>query len=164
VDRHFLEFWGNFLLQAAKGQKQLEDLAQWSNRSLLNFGDFTALFRQAYGLDQPQPESPDYLEIWKKAEQDFRNSFQDYLRLLGVVPREEYAALARKYEKLEEKLAQQEETIQHLRQLLSDKGLDLAVVTLEFQQLMKKQSEQFHELMKDVGEAFKESATNADEP
>ncbi len=157
MDRHFLEFWGNFLLQAAKGKKQLEDLAEWAKQSFLNFGDFTSLFRQAYGLEQSQG-SPDYQEIWKKAEADFRNSFQDYLNLLGVVPREKYAALARKSEELEKKLAEQEETIQQLRQLLSDKGLDLAVVTLEFQQLMKKQGEQFQELIKDFGEAFKGDA------
>jgi DnaJ-domain-containing protein 1 len=163
MDRHFLEFWGNFLLQVANGQKQLEDLAKWSKQGF-NFGDFTTLFRHSYGLEQPKPDSPDYQEIWKKAEADFRNSFQDYLSLLGVVPRDEYRELARKYEALEEKLAEQEETIQHLRQLLSEKGLDYAVATLEFQKLMKKQSEQFQELMKDFGEAFKEGATNEDVP
>jgi uncharacterized coiled-coil protein SlyX len=164
MDRHFLEFWGNFLLQAAEGQKQLDDLAKWSKRGFINFGDFTTLFRQAYGLDQPKPDSPDYPEIWKKAEKDFRNSFQDYLSLLGVVPREDYVELARKYEELEGKLAEQDETIKHLRKLLSEKGLDYAVATLEFQKLLKKQGKQFQELMKDVGEAFKEGATNADVP
>ena len=83
---------------------------------------------------------------------------------MGVMPREEYVELARKYEELEEKLAEQEETIKHLRQLLSDKGLDYAMVTLEFQQLMKKQGEQFQELMKDLGEEIKEGATNTDIP
>ncbi len=164
MDRQFLEFWGNFLLQVAKGQKQLEDLAKWSKRGFMNFGDFTPLFRQAYGLEQPQPDNPDYQEIWKKAEKDFRASFQDYMSLLGMIPREEYAELARKYEKLEEKLAEQEETIKQLRQLLSDKGLDSAVIALEFQKLMQKQGEQFQELMKDLGEGFKEDATNAEVP
>ncbi len=164
MDRHFLEFWGSFLLQAAKGQKQLEDLAKWSERPLLNFGEFTALFRQAYGLEPPKQDSPDYSAIWKKAEEDFRRSFQEYLSLLGVVPREEYAELARKYEKLEEKLAEREETIKHLRQLLSDKGLDYAVVSLELQNLMKKQGEKFQELMKDLGKAVKEGKTNTDIP
>jgi hypothetical protein len=162
MDRHFLEFWGNFLLQAAKGQKQLEELTKWSKQSFINFGDFTALFRQVYGLEEPEPDSPDYQKIWKKAEADFRKSFQDYLSLLSVVPREEYEELARKYGELEEKLAEREKTIQQLRQLLSDKGLDLAVVTLEFQKLMDKQGEQFQDLMQNFGEAFKESATKAE--
>ncbi len=164
MDRHFLEFWGNFLLQVAKGQKQLEDLAKWSKTSFLNFGEFTTLFRQAYGLEQSPQESPDYAAMWQKAEQDFRNSFQDYLSLLGVVPRGEYVELARKYEELEKRLAEREEIIQHLRQLLADKGLDLAVVTLEFQQLMKKQGEQFQELLQNFGEAFKEPTSEANGP
>lgn len=155
MDRHFLEFWGNFLLQAAKGQKQLEDLAKWTQSGLSNWGDFTTLFRQAYGLEQVKQESPDYQQIWKKAEEDFRDSFRDYLSLLGVVPREEYAELARKYAELKEKVAEQEETIKLLRTLLSDKGLDYAVVTLEFQKLMEKQNNQFEELMQGVGEALK---------
>jgi hypothetical protein len=29
MDRQFLEFWGNFMLNAAKSQKQLEDLTAW---------------------------------------------------------------------------------------------------------------------------------------
>jgi hypothetical protein len=29
MDRHFLEFWGNFLINAAKGQKQMEDMSKW---------------------------------------------------------------------------------------------------------------------------------------
>jgi hypothetical protein len=159
MDRHFLEFWGTFLLQIAKGQKQLEDLAQWSKRSFLNFEDFRTQFRQAYGLEQSDKDSPDYQEIWKKAEADFRKSFQDYLNLLGVVPRAEYVELARKYAELEKKLAEQEETNQRLRQLLSDKGLDLALASLEFQELLKNQGEQFQELIKHFGEAFKESSS-----
>ena len=82
MDRHFLEFWGNFLLQVANGQKQLEDLAKWSKQGF-NFGDFTTLFRQAYGLEQPKQDSPGYQAIWKKAEEDFRTSFQDYLKPVG---------------------------------------------------------------------------------
>ncbi len=156
MDRHFLEFWGNFLLQAAKGQKQLEDLAQWSKRSLLNFGDFSALFRQAYGLEESASDAPDYAALWKKAEQDFRESFQDYLSILGVVPREEYVELARRYAELEEKLAEQEEINKHLQQLLADKGLDFAVASLELQSVMKKQGKQFQNLLKDFGEALKE--------
>ncbi len=158
MERHFLEFWGTFLLQVAKGQKQLEDLAKWSTQSFLNFEDFTTLFRQAYGLEPSEKDSQDFQQIWEKAEADFNNSFQEYLRLLGVVPRGEYVELARKYEELEKRLAEEQETNQRLRQLLSDKGLDFALVTLEFQKLVKRQGEQFQELIRDLGEASKENS------
>ena len=155
MDRHFLEFWGHSLLNAARGQKQLEDLAKWLPRGFFNLQEFTPLFQKAYGLDHVAPDSPDYLKTWKKAEENFRESFQDYLNLLGAVPREEYAALAERYEKLKEKVVQQEETIQHLKMLLEQKGMGYATATLEFQEMIKKQGEQFQELLKGFGEVVK---------
>ena len=156
MNRQFLEFWGNYLLQVAKGQKQMEDLAKWSRRGFSSFGDLTTMFRKAYGLDELEEDSPEYLRTWKKAEEDFRHSFKDYLSLLGVVPREEYVELARKYEELKEKVADQEGTIKYLRELLAEKGLDFGAVTSEFQKIMKKQSDQFHKLIKDWDKALKE--------
>ena len=92
---------------------------------------------------------------WQKAEEDFRESFKEYLNLLGMVPREEYAALARQYEELKEKVAEQEETIQQLRMLADEKGVGLAATTLEFQRLIKKQGEQFQKFIKGLGESTK---------
>jgi uncharacterized coiled-coil protein SlyX len=155
MDRHFLEFWGNFLLQAAKGQKKLEEIAKWFQPDFLGFPDYTQLFKNAYGLDQMAEDSPDYLNLWQKAQEDFRESFKDYLNLLGVVPREEYAALARKYEELKEKAAEQEETITRLKALAEEKGLGLEATTLEFQKLIKKQGDQFQKFIKGLGASLK---------
>jgi hypothetical protein len=153
MNRHFLEFWGKALLQAAKSQEQLEDLAKWYRRGFPGFPDYNQLFKATYGLDELGEENPDYFALWKKAEEDFRNSFKDYLNLLGMVPREEYATLARQYEELKEKVAEQEETIKHLRLLLEEKGLGLEATTLEFQKLIKKQGEQFQKFFQNLGEA-----------
>ena len=155
MDRHFLEFWGHALLNAAQGQKQLEELAKWLPRGFFNFQDFTALFQKAYELDQVGKDSPDYLKIWKQSEKKFLESFHEYLNLLGAVPREEYAALAERHEKLKEKVVQQDETIQHLKMLLEHKGMGYATATLEFQELIKRQGDQFQELLKGLGEVVK---------
>lgn len=155
MNRNFLEFWGKALLQAAKSQKQLEDLAKWCQRGFLGFQDYTQLFKTTYGLDEMAESSPDYLTLWKKAEDDFRESFKGYLNLLRMVPREEYAALARKYEELKEKVAEQEETIKLLRMLLEEKGLGLAATSLEFQRLIEKQGEQFQKLFQGLGDSVK---------
>jgi hypothetical protein len=155
MDKHFLEFWGNFLTNAAKGQKQLEDMAAWMGQGLRGFESLTALFRKCYGLDRLQEGSPEYLKTWNKAELDFSKSFKDYLSFFGVVPREEHLALVKKYEELKVKLAGQEETINHLRMLLSQKMLDQGEVTKEFQTLAQEQAVQFQELMKSFDKAFK---------
>jgi hypothetical protein len=151
MNRHFLEFWGKALLQAAKSQKQLEDLAKWMPRGFLGFQDFTQLFKTSYGLNEVEDDNPDYLALWKKAEADFRESFKDYLNLLGGVPREEYAALARQNEELQAKVAEQAEIINHLRTLADDKGLGLEATTMEFQRLIKKQGEQFQQFLQGLG-------------
>jgi BMFP domain-containing protein YqiC len=155
MDRHFLEFWGKALLQAAKSQKQLEDLAKWCQRGFLGFQDYTQLFKDVYGLDQAMEDSPDFLALWKKAEEDFRDSFRDYLNLLGMVSREEYAALARENDNLKGKLAELEETVKQFRMLAEEKGLGLEATTLEFQKLIKKQGEQFQKFIQGLGEPAK---------
>ena len=153
MNRHFLEFWGKALLEAARSQKQMEDLATWFQRGFLGCQDYTQIFRAAYGLDKTAEDSPDFLALWKKAEEDFRDSFRDYLNLLGMVPREEYDALVRQYEELQAKVGEQEETIKHLRLLLNEKGMGLEATTLEFQQLIQKQGEQFQKFVQSLGES-----------
>ncbi|MEJ2671178.1 MAG: hypothetical protein P8168_03035 [Deltaproteobacteria bacterium] len=157
MNRHFLEFWGKALLEAAKSQKQLEDLAKWLPRGFLGFQDFTQLFKSSYGLNEVAEDSPDYLAMFKKAEADFRESFKDYLNLLGGVPREEYVALARKHEALQAKVAEQAEIIEHLRTLVDEKGLSLEATSMEFQRLIQKQGEQFQQFLQGLGQSVDES-------
>lgn len=161
MNRHFLEFWGKALLQTAQSQKQLEDLAKWCQRGISSFQDFTQIFKTAYGLDQVAEDSPDFFAMWQKAEENFRESFKEYLNILGVVPREEYAALARRFEEAQAKVAEQEETIKHLRRLLEEKGLGLEATSLEFQRLIEKQGEQFQKFLQGLGEAIKPEVNQA---
>ena len=60
MDKNFLEFWGNFFINAAKGQQQLEDMGQWMSQGFKGFEELTAMFRKCYGLDQLSPDAPDY--------------------------------------------------------------------------------------------------------
>lgn len=155
MNRHFLEFWGRALLQAAKSQKQLEDLAKWCQRGIFSFQDYTQLFKSAYGLDQVGEDNPDFVAVWKKAEENFKDSFREFLHIFGVVPREDYAALARQLEELQAKVNEQDETIKHLRRLLEDKGLGLEATSLEFQRLIEKQGEQFQKFLQGLSDAVK---------
>jgi phage tail tape-measure protein len=158
VDRHFLEFWGNFLINAAKGQKQMEDMAKWMTQGLKGFEDLTTMFRKFYGLDKLSESAPDYVKTWEKAVQDFQKSFQDYLNLFGVVPRQEHLELVKKYEALNEKLAEQDKTIKHLRILLEEKGTDLGKIVRGYQDLIRKQTDQFQDLMKGLSRSLEEDS------
>ncbi len=100
----------------------MEDMSEWMKQGLRGFEDLTAMFRKSYGLDDMAEGTNAYLKSWEKAAEDFRKSFRDYLDLMGMVPKDEHLELVEKYEDLKKKVADQDETIRHLRMLLEEKG------------------------------------------
>jgi len=148
VDKQFLEFWGNFLINAAKEQKRMEDLSKWIQQGFKGFDGLTDMFNKFYGLEHMEKNAPDYIETWKKASENFLNSFNNYLDLMGMVPKDEYLALVKKYEELKKKVAAQEETINHLRVLLEEKRAESQKELVQgFQDLIEQQSKEFQETM-----------------
>jgi cytochrome c556 len=146
LDKQFLEFWGNFLINVAKGQKQLEDMAQWIKQGLQGFDELTAMFTRFYGLEPNEKNTPADPDTWESAAKAFRKSFKDYLCLMDAVPQEEHLVLVQKYEKLKAKAASQEETIKHLRMLLNGKTAH-GDINKGFQDIIEKQCEQFQKTM-----------------
>jgi hypothetical protein len=163
MDSHFLEFWGNVLINVAKGQRQLDDISKWMMQGFKGFEDLTALFRKFYGLDHLKEDAPDYMNVWKKASEDFQKSFKDYFSLFDLVPRQKYLELVEEYEALKEKVATQEETIKHLRILLGEKMADQEEMVNGFQDLIKKQSEQFLNLITNMGQFFLKGSPKTEE-
>ena len=162
MDRHFLEFWGNFLINAAKGQQQFDELTQWMHQGFKGFEELTALFRKAYGLEKPE-STPEYQQTWHKATREFRESLNTYLSLLGVIPLSEHLALVEKYEALKKENADQLKTIQRLRDLLQQDSGQTAVVE-NFKELVSRQNEQFQKLMDSFGSYVKEASGGAKKP
>ena len=152
MDKYFMEFWGNFLISAAKGERQLDEMARWIDQDFSGLEDLDNMFRQFYSM---KSESPDYPETLKKAQAGFKKSFKDYLGLFGGVPQDEHLELVNKYEKLKEKVAVQEETIRQLQTLLEGKEVDQAKVINGFQELLQKQGDQFGELLESFTEFYK---------
>jgi hypothetical protein len=160
VDKHFLEFWGNFLINAAKEQKRMEDLSKWVQQGFNGFDDLTKMFKKFYGLEHMEKDTPAYMDTWEKASENFLNSFKDYLNLMGMVPKDKHLALIKKYEELKEKVAVQEDTINHLRLLLEEKKTESQEELVQgFQDLIKKQSKQFQETM-ETFESFFQKENN----
>ena len=155
MDRQFLEFLGNFLLNSAKGQKQLEDMTRWISSGFSGFDELTNMFRKFYGMEGLPPTSPDYAKAWEKASENFKKSYHDWLKLMSVVPESEYQILGKKCAALKEKVETQEETIRYLRNLLNEKGVPYSDAVQGFNEMMEKQAQQFQDLMESVGKAFK---------
>jgi len=155
MDTQFLEFWGNFMINAAKGQRQLEEMSTWMGQGLKGSDELTALFRKFYGMEHMDKNDSDYKVTWKKASEDFQESFKDFQNLMGVVSKDEYLDLVKKYEDMKKKVADQEETIKNLRMLLDARGTgEQEEVVKSFQELMHKQSEQFQKLASNFGQFF----------
>jgi hypothetical protein len=156
VDRKFLEFWGNALLNAAKGQEQVENLNRLVQDGFKTFEQQLSLFQKLYDLDKkPDPSIP-YTEMWAKAASDFTKSYQEFLGFMGVVPREDYEALSREHEALKSKFAALEEKHRRGRAKSGAKEIDPSEVVKGFEGLMKKQAEQFQTLMASYGKLYEE--------
>ncbi len=155
MDRQFLEFLGSFFLNVAKGQKQLEDMTRWIGGGFSGSDELTRMFGKFYGMNGLPLVSPDNAKAWEKASENFKQSYHEWLNLMSVIPKSEYQILEKKCATLEEKVATQDETIRHLRNLLSEKGLPYADAVQGFTEMMEKQGHQFQELMDSVGKAFK---------
>ena len=150
MDSQFLKFWGNYLLAAATGQRQLEDLNQWISQGFSGFEELTAMFRKYYGLEAPAPQGDDASDAWQRAAAEFSDSFNAYLKLMGVVSQSKYRELEQKYNDLEKKVAEQEETIKILRDLLAEEGTYQGETIKALQELVNNQADAFEKLMRNV--------------
>ncbi len=156
MDRNFYEFWGQLFQNLAKGQKQIEDFRKWFGQGLVGYESLTAMFRKAYNLDVVEEGSPDYTEFWQKSVETFQKSFRESLALMDVVPKGEYETLARKCAALEKTVAEQEGAMRSLKRISSEGGIGSPFALDELQELMKKQHNQFQDLVKNMAVLFEQ--------
>lgn len=156
MDKKFLEFWGNLLLNAAKGQEQMEEMAKWVRQGFKGFEQQQQLFQKFYGLEGKSKADSEYIKMWTTALADFQKSLTEYMNLLGVVPKSEYQALHQKCQELEKKVAEQEETIRQLKITGADTWSGQEELTKAMQDLVTKQGEQFRELMNNFSRFYEE--------
>jgi len=158
MDKQLLEFWGNFLLSAAKGQRQVDEFSRWMSQGMKGFEDLNEMFRKFYGLEKTDAVDPD---MWTSAQSTFRDAYKTYLDSMGVVPKSDYADLKEQFEALQKKVAEQEKTIRNLRLDLSESRLSEGDTLRGFQELIQVQSDQFRELTDSFSRFF--SSTQEDE-
>jgi thioredoxin-like negative regulator of GroEL len=145
MDKHFLEFWGNLLLQAAQGQAQIENMAEWLKTSR-GTEPLTTLFKRIYNLDSAATPSGAYQATWQEAMERFKKAYEGYLSLLDTVPKERYRELELQNELLKKEVARQQEEIERLHRILSKDGSDADQAVRELQALLIKQQREFQDL------------------
>ncbi len=154
-----MEFWGNFLLAAAKGQRQVDEFSRWLSQGMDGFRDLTAMFRQYYGLGSEEPAGGEDKE-WKTARNAFEKAYKAYLDTLGVVSASDYLALKKQLEALQKKAEDQEAALRKLRLELSESRMAQGDVVRGFQELIQVQSKQFQDLTDSFSRFFAGQRTN----
>ncbi|MCK9262780.1 MAG: hypothetical protein M0R18_03095, partial [Deltaproteobacteria bacterium] len=150
-----LELWGNTFLNAARGQKLMEDYSQMMTKGFGNFQDIFGMFRKCWGLDFFLQEIPGYCTASLKAAEDIQRMFTGGIFSLMSYPSPAgYQALRKDYEELREKTLRQEEDIRRLRTILDEKTSAQGEGIAAFQNLMKNQAEQFQNMMVNFSELF----------
>jgi len=161
MDKQFLEFWGNIMLSAAKGQQQLDDIMKWFSGNYKDFKDITSLFCRMYGLDPESEKKPDFLKIWQNALDEYQRSFGEFAIMMDLVPRKEYIALSRENQDLKKRIAELEDGNARLRTLLGDKAASPGQGLKDFQELINDQARQYQDFMKSVTAVFDERSRAA---
>ena len=147
MNREFLEFFGNFLVDVAKGQKRVEEILGWISGGFKDYEDLNEQFKKFYGLDRLSENDPEYGTAWRKSVEDFRKAFSEYLELFDVVSREKYDRVARECEELKEKVREQAQKIERLEAMLKSKGMEYASLAAEFQQMVEKQAREYRKVL-----------------
>jgi hypothetical protein len=164
VNSQFLEFFGNFLLTAAKGQKQLEQMTIWMKQGFNGVEEMSSMFKRFYGLEQQEAPSTDQQNLWNKAIKDFQRSYSQYAELWGWVTHEDHQALKQRCAELEKTITKQQQTIAQLQLLLEAKGLGPSELLQRFQTIVKDQGDQFQSLIQNLGKAFRKEGEKKDAP
>ncbi|HON38793.1 MAG: hypothetical protein ACOX3E_01915 [Desulfomonilia bacterium] len=164
MDTQALELWGNTFLNAARGQKLMEEYSRMMAEGFGSFQDIFGMFRKYWGLDFFLQEMPRYFTAYLKAAEDIQRMFIGGVFSLmsnpmGYPSPAGYQALRKDYEELREKTLRQEEDIRRLRTILDEKLSAQSEGIAAFQNLMKSQAEQFQDMMVNFSKLFSRSGS-----
>ncbi len=164
MDTQALELWGNTFLNAARGQKLMEEYSRMMTEGLGSFQDMFGMFHKWWGIDFLFQEIPGYFTAYLKAAEDFQKMFMGGIFSLmsnpmGFSSPGSYQALLRDYEELREKTQRQEEDIRRLRAILDEKLSAQGEGITAFQNLMKNQAQQFQDMMVNFSKLFSQAGS-----
>ena len=149
MDAKFLEFYGRFLLNAAKGQQQIEQFSDWFNQGINSgFKEMEDLFKRCYQIQDPDDSAQNQQTI-NDAMAAFRDSFSACAAQMGWVLASEHDALKEKIIRLEQENKAQKEKLDQLNQLLGLKeNASMEDFFNQMKQIQNSQTKEFQALLK----------------
>lgn len=156
MDANFLEFFGQMLIQTAKGQRQMDQFGQWMRQgfSATNMPEFNDYFQRIYGLTDISKESDQYTQLFQKAQVDFLTAFGQFIGLMGLVPEKKYNELEGEYQALEKKYLAQEKKMTQLKAKLGKSNIPGDDLTNQLTDLIKQQKNEFSSTLKSLSSIF----------
>lgn len=159
MDKNMLEFWGQAFLNAARNQQQLENMSKYFGQSPGTDNQIMNSFFKALGWQNVEKMKPEeILEFAKKSVNAYQEFFKAYLAIFDIVSKEEYLNMVKENEELKEKIAQQEKIIQSYKNLSGKDVFDQEEVVTNLTQIVKKQTQQFQELMSQMNQYYEEGS------
>ena len=156
MNSQFLEFFGYYLIQAARWQKLVEQTSPGKTPGVMDVAELGRLFNQVCSLNKPaEPASAEYTRMWQQTIENFQSAFCLNARMWGWVPQADHQTLQKKCEALEKTIQKQDQTISQLRSLLEEKGLGQIELLQRFQSLIQDQSDEFQTFMQSFGAFLK---------
>ena len=159
MDAHFLELFGKMLIQAAKSQRQMDQLSSWMRQGLnaANMSGLSDYFQRVYGFADIPKNSEQYAQLFQKAQGDFLAAYGEFTGLLGLVPEKKYEALQQEFEALEQKYLAQEKMIAKLTTKLKKSEDPSADLTGQLTDIIEKQKGEFAKTVKSLSKIFESS-------
>jgi hypothetical protein len=155
MNSQLMEFFGNYLIQAARWQKLVEQFSPEGKPDVKDIAELGRLFQKACGIDgTAELAFAEYSRIWQQMVESIQPVFCSYAKLWGWVPQADYQVLQEKCDALENKIQDQDRIISYLRTLLDEKGMGQIELLDRFQSLIQNQSDEFQTFMQNFGEVF----------
>ena len=156
MDANFLEFFGQMLIQAAKGQRQMDQFSNLMQQGLnaTNRSEFSDTFQRLYGLTDISKESDQYTGLFQKTQADFIAAYGEFMGLMGLVPEKKYKQLEEEYQALEKKCLAQEKKIAQLEAKLGKSNNPGDDLTDQLSDLIKQQKSEFNNTIKALSSLF----------
>lgn len=160
MDKNILEFLGRALLNAAQSQQQLEDMNKIVGQTIGADNPFMKTFLKAFGWqNQEKTNGEDIVEFTKKSSEVYNEFFKNYLTMFDVVPKEEYLSLKKENDDLKVKIALLENNTKTDNKIRDKDNYAPEQIIDNLTVIMKNQTQQFQELMKQLNQSYKKGTT-----
>lgn len=152
----YFDSLGNMFLNAARGQKQVEEFSRLMGFAPWNFQNWNETAGRCYGFDTFAQSTTEFMKFYRRLFEEFQQSMKSFLSLMDLVPKRDYLELLQQYEDLKKR--SREAGGVSLENILQE-GLSLQSEGLRhFEELARKQTEEFQNLMTSFTRALTETS------